>query len=116
MDKFGVFKFPSGKEVKNIEGTKVCEPIGYDSWKQFYTEGKRLEWPEECRICYCTNKAEHGAHVRIKYKPAEVLIIPMCSEDNNPSNREWMTVNAKTNAVYVGKRDTSGPASRCYSS
>lgn len=92
----------SGSRVKNIKGTGDCEAQGYDSWKKFYKRagGKKRKWPERCRVSRCTEDATDGAHVKLEHKrKREEWIIPMCSRHNNPSNEQWMTVNANTTAV-----------------
>ena len=101
--------------MKNIEDTVDCDPkLGYVSWRDFYTDKASCEWPERCCISRCTKNAEHGAHVKLKWKPDEVLIIPMCPAHNNPNNEEWMTVKANTTVVEVQKEYTSGSSGTCY--
>ena len=101
----------TGSKVRNIEGTSECSARGYDSWKEYYKGGKRghksRPWPTQCRIHGCTKKATDGAHVERKDESG-VWIIPMCTEDNNPNNEDWMTVNAGTIAVQVEEEDARG--------
>jgi hypothetical protein len=97
----------SGSKVQNVEDTGDCDPKGYDSWKDFYTGESSSTWPAECRIYLCTEKAEHGAHVKCKGKRGAVWIIPMCPTHNSSHNKEWMTVNANTTVVEVQKKDAN---------
>ncbi len=101
----------SGTKVQNIQGTSLCAPIGYATWKQYYES--KSSWPSSCRIWGCGKGATAGAHVSISWQLG-VWIIPMCAGHNNPYNSVEMPVNANTVAVKVDEQFTSGPATVCY--
>ncbi len=108
---FSSVTLESGTEVRNIEGSAMCSPVGYDSWKEFYMDNRA--WPASCRILGCGDEATDGAHVTINGESG-VWIIPMCGDHNHPENTDWMKVNANTGAVCVRKKNTSGPPGICY--
>ncbi len=97
-----------GTEVQNIEGTGSYTPVGYTSWKHFYKCGATRAWPKSCRIFGCSRKATAGAHVKV-LSESGIWIMPMCAKHNNPSNTDWMSVNANTTVVWVEDEETSGP-------
>ncbi len=101
----------SGTEVRNIEGSAMCSPVGYDSWKKFYMDNRA--WPTSCRILNCGDEATAGAHVTIKGESG-VWIIPMCAGHNHPDNTDWMPVNANTVAVSIDKDNSSGDPGVCF--
>ena len=103
----------SGTYVRNVEGSTICVPKGYRSWKQFYKSN--ASWPASltCRIYDCGSKARVGAHVQISGLIG-IYIIPMCARHNNFSRVDWMTVNANTVAVPVTQKHTSGRFGVCY--
>ena len=104
-------------QVRNIEGTSQCGPRkSIPSWRDYWGEKTKKQWPKECRIKNCTKPARDGGHVYIrKGKTVQgVYIIPLCSSCNNPSNASWMTANAGTAAAKVEKEDTSGDEGTCH--
>ncbi|CAB4019195.1 Hypothetical predicted protein, partial [Paramuricea clavata] len=100
-------KLPPFTEVRIIKCTASRQRHGYSSWKQLY-EDTVGNWPDLCRVSYCTQKAIYGAHVEVYAEPGVVYIIPMCAK--NHSNNDWMRINANTFAACVEKEDTSGPS------
>ena len=73
--------------VRNINGTVMYKPRGYNSWKDFW-ETKKGEPFRLCSNCQCYhNIAEVGAHVqKASYGASnEWYIVPLCKPCNNKS-------------------------------
>lgn len=85
--------------VNELETADESSPIG-GTWKEYWKHngdkdgGVINEWPDECSVSGCTRKAEHGAHVRDE--DGIVSIVPMCTKDNNPHNKEDMRLKKDT--------------------
>ena len=99
--------------VKNKTGTHACLPRGYKSWKKYYMDGYHREWPETCRVSFCSQPAKGGAHVDVEWKRG-VFIVPMCEHHNTAQNHDWLPVKKGTTVVRVDQEDTSGPAETCF--
>ena len=104
----------SSDQVRNIEGTNVCLPRGFSSWKSYWTRESGRDWPDTCRISRCRELAVGGGHVNVRRRGKEVYIIPMCSSHNTPHNTAWMDVKPQTVAVFVDSGDTKGPKGVCW--
>ena len=114
MYSFGQFTLKDGMRVKNKTGTHACLPRGYKSWKRYYKGDNEREWPEKCRISFCSEPAKGGAHVNVEWKCGSVFIVPMCEKHNTPQNHDWLSVKKGTIVLRVDQEDTSGPAGICY--
>lgn len=100
----------SGRLVVNINGTSICLPRGFSSWKEFYTYWS-FHWPRTCRIKGCGKEAEVGAHVWVQWEN-DVFLIPMCRSHNKRNG--LFPVNEGTRAVPVIKERTTGSFGTCY--
>ena len=104
-------------QVKNIEGTSACSPRrSNNSWKQYWKDHTRNDWPHRCPIFGCTKSPSCGGHVYIDghSNESEVYIIPLCKSCNHYKKKAWKKVNEGTEAVEVEEADTSGPQGPCY--
>ena len=102
----------SGDQVSNIEDTAPCHSR-YKTWKNFWIQkSDGHEWPNECRIAWCTNTATCGAHVEVKGRKS-FYILPTCRSCNAKRPGQWLYGNAKAVAVRVYASDTKGDGN-CY--
>ena len=101
------YLFSKGEEVRNVKWTSNCDSSHYDSWKDFWIDNTKRKWPEQCRVWYCTNPAEVGAHVKIQDENKK-HILPICKKCNNANNDKKMRVNAKSLAVPLSEEDATG--------
>ena len=91
----------SNEWVRNAKGTGDDEPPGSpDSWKDHWLRYSDRRWPDTCSILGCGRNADGGAHVMIS-GGSTIYIIPMCSQHNNPAQRDPMQVKKNTMAVQV---------------
>ena len=71
--------------ITNSPGSSQCSAS--TSWKQFWIERTKLQWPANCQVKGCATPPEHGAHIRIKRRK-KMYIIPMCAKCNSSSNKK----------------------------
>ena len=72
------------------------------TWKAYWEKySKGRKWPFQCRMKYCTDCAEDGAH--IFQKDGKQYIIPMCAHFNRGRSDELFDVNVGTVAVEVDR-------------
>ena len=93
-------------EVRNIHGTARCRSR-YHSWKEFWIQRSGRNWPNECRIAWCTTAATDGTHVNVRGRQ-RYYILPTCHHCNTGRRDQWLRVNAGARAVPVSAGDTEG--------
>ena len=99
-----------GDEVKNKQGTSLCDPTGpYTSWKDYWEKQSGQSWPQTCIIKGCDGEASVGAHVYANECTYKVFIVPMCASCNSHHNDGWMTVKGRRLAVEIEKWYTTLP-------
>jgi hypothetical protein len=76
------------------------------SWKDHWCKFSGKDWPRECSVEGCKNKAEVGGHL---WKPSsgdDVIIVPLCKECNNSANKDTMTLKQGTTKVSANTVET----------
>ena len=55
-----------------------------------------------CSVCGCSNKAEHGGHVKRvdTYFDPTTYIVPLCADCNNPNNTKEFYVDCDLCRAY----------------
>lgn len=90
-------------KVQNVPGTAgQTPPYPYNdySWLEYW-EKKTGQKALFCACCSCMKKAEHGAHVKMcDTLDVKTYIVPLCSECNNPNNKEPFYVDCKLCPIY----------------
>jgi len=82
----------------NVEGSGDEVPSDGGAWKEFYKKRNNGNWPRNCCVYGCREKATVGAHVRrldgIQW--SEEYIAPMCYRDNHHENDDPMILKPGT--------------------
>jgi hypothetical protein len=101
-------KLGTSDDVTNVIGTG-CDRVG-GSMKQYWMKTTGIEWPSDCRIKKCENRATVGAHVHIKglRKKYSCYILPTCQSCNKSSDMtdpKCASVKASNPTTYAALRE-----------
>ena len=91
-------------KVKNMSGTAgQVPPYPYPnlSWLEYW-EKMTGHKASTCSVCGCSNKAEHGGHVKRvdTYFDPTTYIVPLCADCNNPNNTKEFYVDCDLCRAY----------------
>lgn len=91
-------------KVKNVPGTAgQVPPYPYQnlSWLEYW-EKMTGHKASTCSVCGCSNKAEHGGHVKRvdTYFDPTTYIVPLCADCNNPNNTKEFYVDCNLCRAY----------------
>ena len=67
--------------VAHVVGSGKQKAPGAPSWKQFWMNHAKKDWPAYCKIYSCGNKPTVGAHIYVKGS-RQNFILPTCQECN----------------------------------
>ena len=103
-------RLKDGSYVRNVPGTGDQRPQGRNvSWKKHYVRSGERQWPRNCCISNCKERADGGGHVHVKGHRSGVYIVPMCDKKHNTAqNMEWLRVKQGTAALRVDNVDENG--------
>ena len=91
------YELSKNQLVRNLKGTSNLRKIGGRTWKAYWERYSTEQWPKMCRVKFCKNETEGGAHVEVEGMNG-VFILPTCLPCNQ-SREGWMPV--KADAVIV---------------
>ena len=96
--------------VRNVSGTGGQRPRGCShTWKQLYLRSGERQWPYNCCIMDCMERADGGGHVLVEGQRRDVVyIVPMCNRRHNTAqNLEWLPVVHGTVAMPADNADST---------
>ena len=79
-------------------------PRGRTLWsKEMYLWNNECQWPYNCYIMDCMERADGGGHVHVEgQRRNAVYIVPMCDRTHNTAkNKEWLPVKQGTKAMLI---------------
>ena len=84
---------------------------GNQSWKRYWSACTNRPFPKKCQILNCSNPAQVGAHIYIKYLH-QIFILPTCqkcnkNEDTQYNGRKdcWTRIKKNATAVRVERHE-----------